>query len=82
MFAYCDNDPINKTDASGYWAKEDHQSWTNEWLNGTVKSPYRTQIGEGAKDADTLFPAWVLPYQYIHFNRHKSRPSEDRGGRI
>ncbi len=77
MFAYCDNDPINKTDASGYWAKEDHQSWTNEWLNGTVKSPYRTQIGEGAKDADTLFPAWVLPYQYIHFNRHKSRPSED-----
>lgn len=41
------------------------------------KSPYRTQIGEGAKDADTLFPAWVLPYQYIHFNRHKSRPSED-----
>lgn len=80
MYAYCNNDPVNLIDPDGLWGRADHENWTNSFLSGIVHNDYRTDIGNYNQKTDLNFPAWVLPYQHIHFDRSGSLNAEDTRG--
>ena len=69
MFAYADNNPVNSVDPFGYWAKNDHKNWTNNFLSSAVKGSYITQIADNNLETDNKFPAPIAMYQHIHFDR-------------
>lgn len=69
MFAYADNNPVNTVDPFGYWAKNDHKNWTNNFLSSDVKGTYLTQIADNNLETDNKFPAPIITYQHIHFDR-------------
>jgi len=77
LFAYCCNDPVNRTDPTGLWAKEHHESWTNTWLATYRKNSflydYRSSIAANNKKIDQDYPAWIPSptNQRYHFNRDK-----------
>lgn len=33
IYIYCNNDPVNHVDPTGYWLKDAHYSWTLSWIN-------------------------------------------------
>lgn len=77
MFAYCNNNPIMYTDYDGYWAKADHKNWSNNIMQGVVSNNYRTIIGEYNEKTDEQYPAYILSYQHIHFDRSGAYVEED-----
>lgn len=54
MFAYCSNNPVNKSDPYGYWDKDDHhRDWSkNLALEAGMSSSLATTVGAGSRSVD------------------------------
>lgn len=81
MFAYCDNDPVNKIDPMGNWSQEVHQELT-KLLSADFKNYNINNIAYWNADTDDTYSAWKFSYfpsyQGKHFDRH-IRLSETNG---
>ena len=84
MFLYCDNDPINKIDPTGFWGKDTHEKITRNVLNEAGlddKIAFNVdQIVAGNRNTDDRYSAIIIipSYQGRHFDRH-IRISEANG---
>lgn len=84
MYIYCENDPINKIDSTGFWSKTIHKQITMELLSNASLGNHLDvdKIADGNAKTDDKYSAvkyFLRPeYQGRHFDRH-IRVSEANG---
>lgn len=71
LFAYCDNDPVNRIDPNGYWGLDVHKTITQELHKGGNNPAAIERVVDGNLSLDNIYPAWVAIYrnQKFHFDR-------------
>lgn len=70
LFAYCDNDPVNKIDPDGYWGLDVHKELTQAYLQD-FNSAQAQRVIDGNWALDQYHSAIVAVYsnQKFHFDR-------------
>lgn len=70
LFAYCDNDPVNKIDPNGYWGLDVHKELTQAYLQD-FNSAQAQRVIDGNWALDQYHSAIVAVYnnQKFHFDR-------------
>lgn len=70
LFAYCDNDPVNKIDPDGYWGLDVHEDLTQAYLQD-FNSAQAQRVIDGNWALDQYHSAIVAVYnnQKFHFDR-------------
>lgn len=71
LFAYCDNDPVNKIDPDGYWGLDVHEAITRVLHKDGNNPAAIDRVVDGNLSLDNIYPAWVAIYrnQKFHFDR-------------
>lgn len=90
LFAYCNNDPVNWIDPSGYWGKDVHYTYTLQAASRIFNSFDAEILAQADIDVDTLYPPfppalhpirgdwhWRIN-QKIHFNRNPEGLADSR----
>lgn len=90
MFAYCDNNPIDKSDFDGYWGKSEHYNWTYSVARKCGFSfAISKKIAKYCRALDEVYPSTAYAknftihyeekeWQYYHFNKYKKGNKDSR----
>ncbi|MGN0519879.1 MAG: RHS repeat-associated core domain-containing protein [Candidatus Fimenecus sp.] len=80
LFAYCENNPVNMVDYTGYFSKENHQIIT-EFFGDIFKDRYFKKLCNGSVDVDKRYSPLAITsdyYQSFHFNVNRSGSIDSR----
>ena len=71
MYAYCNNNPVNFSDYTGYFKGDYHYNTSNDFATIFFKKKYAENMASGSKSVDTLYSPLIISskyYQSFHFN--------------
>ena len=82
MYAYCNNNPVNNVDYTGYFTKQYHYNTPYGLYRNKFGDVLANQLATGCRDIDILYPStshfYSKYYQSFHFNIYSNeRYKED-----